>query len=371
MKRPFHRRGSIMALFLLLLPVLILMVGFSVDFAHMQKVRTELRRSTDLAAKAAAVVLSDTADESQARQTAKDVALLNRVHGSPLTLVDSQIVFGAATQQPNGSWSFQAGAVHPNAVQIFGQRTNTSADGNVSSFFGSFYGRAAFEPQFTAVGAFINSDICLVLDRSSSMKLPTSSNEPLMSTGDARFCQKPLADSRWVALEAAVNVFLAELDKTRCKERVAVVTFASDYTSCSVTSSKVTIDQSLVSDTNLVRTTMANKKNEDWNGMTDIAAGIIAGQGVLSGPGSRANARKFLVVLTDGQFTEANPNTAAQAAADAGSVIFTLTFSDGANQTHMQNVAQIGNGRHFHAATPEQLEAAFRELGGSLANLVQ
>lgn len=360
-----------MILTILLLPILVLIVGFSVDFAHMQQVRTELRRSADLAAKASSSVLSETADKALARQAAKDVALLNKVNGTGLTLKNDQIVFGVSQRQPNGTWNFTAGGSAPNAVQILASRTASSSDGSVNSYFGSFYGSPTFEPQFSAIGAFVNSDIVLVLDRSSSMKLPTTSPDPLMSGSDPRFCQTPMSDSRWAALENAVDVFLAELDSTSSKERVAVVTFASDYTSCSTTSAKTTVDCPLVENTNTIRSTMTNKTNAMWNGMTDIAAGIVVGKNVLLGTGSRPNALKFMIVLTDGQYTEDNPLVAGQAAADAGIVIYTITFSPGANQSHMQQLATTGNGRHYHADNPGELDSAFQDLGGTIANLVR
>lgn len=370
MRTKASRRGAIMILTVLLLPVLVLLVGFSVDFAHMQRVRTELRRSTDLAAKVGASVLADTSDIALARQATKDIALLNKVAGTGLNLSDSQIVFGTSQRQPDGTWNFNAGGSAPNAVQVFGRRTVGSVDGEVKSYFGAFYGQPTFQPQFTAIGAFVNSDIVLVLDRSSSMKLPTSSSAPLMSGSDPRYCDKPWPDSRWVALGNAIDVFLAELDSTSSKEHVAVVTFASDDVSCSISSTKTSVDCSMVDDTDTIRTTMANKTNEQWNGMTDIAAGIIAGQNELLGPGSRPTALKFMVVLTDGQYTEDDPRVAGQAAADAGIVIYTITFSPGANQADMQHLATIGHGQHYHADNPGELDSAFRDLGGTLANLV-
>ena len=115
------RCGAIMILTVLLLPVLVLLVGFSVDFAHMQRVRTELRRSTDLAAKVGSSVLADTADIALARQATKDIALLNKVAGTGLSLTDSQIVFGTSQRQSDGTWSFTAGGSLPNAVQVFGR----------------------------------------------------------------------------------------------------------------------------------------------------------------------------------------------------------------------------------------------------------
>lgn len=371
MKSNAIRRGAILILTVLLLPVLVLLVGFSVDFAHMQRVRTELRRSTDLAAKVGSSVLADTADIALARQATKDIALLNKVAGTGLSLGDSQIVFGTSQRQPNGTWSFTAGGSVPNAVQVFGRRTVSSVDGDVKSYFGAFYGQPTFQSQFTAIGAFVNSDIVLVLDRSSSMKLPTTSPNPLMDGADPRFCEKPWPDCRWTALTNAVDIFLTELDSTNSQEHVAVVTYASNYTSCSTSSAKTTVDCPMVDDTNAIRATMANKTNELWNGMTDIAAGIIEGQNVLLGPGARPTALKFMVVLTDGQYTEDDPRVAGQAAADAGIVIYTITFSPGANQSDMQQLATIGHGQHYHADNPGALDSAFRDLGGTLANLVR
>jgi len=161
------------------------------------------------------------------------------------------------------------------------------------------------------------------------------------------------------------------LDGTKSKEQVAVVTFASDYTNCSVTTPKVSVDRALTKKTSEVRSTMEDKSDEQWNGMTDIAAGIIAGHNVLNGPDARTNSLKFLIVLTDGQYTEDDPAVAAQAAADDGISIYTITFSTGANQTHMQNLATIGNGRHYHADNASELSTAFEDIGGSLASLVQ
>ncbi|MEZ6133465.1 MAG: VWA domain-containing protein [Pirellulaceae bacterium] len=365
------RRGAIMMLFLVLLPVMVLFVGFAIDFAYVQKTRSELRRATDLAAKAAAVELSESGDTSIALQTAKDIAILNSVCGDGLTLEDGDVVFGKSMRQTDGSWTFTPGGAGPNAVQVLGRRTADSADGDVPSFFGSLYGRPTFAHQFVAVAAFVNVDICLVLDRSSSMKLPSSSTDPLMSGSDPRFCSTPWSDSRWVALENAVNIFLTELDGTSSAEHVGVVTFASNFTSCSISTPKISIDQTLTDSTSAVRAAISAKTSEHWNGMTDIEAGIVVGKDMLLGTGARTNALKFLVVLTDGQYTEDDPTVAAQAAADAGIVIYTITFSAGANQTDMQNIATIGNGRHYHADTPGELDSAFRDLGGTLANLVQ
>lgn len=372
--RKRKRAGTIIILFVILLPLLLLFVGFAVDFAYVQKTRSELRRATDLAAKAAACNLSDTGDQALALQTAIDIAALNKVNGDGLTLVPSDVVFGISKKQDDGKWKFTENiptGKFPNAVRVTGNRTDGSSDGKVNAFFGAIYGGHGFEPKFEAIAAYVNVDICLVLDRSSSMKLSTSSPDPLMSGDDPRFCDIPWADSRWIALKSAVAVFSTRLENTLSKERVGVVTFASNFTSCDNTTPKVSVDQQLTADLEDVEDALIGKSNELWNGMTDIAAGLAAGREVLlNGHGNRKDGVKILILLTDGQYTEDDPIVEAQICADNGISISTITFSQGANQTDMQSVAAIANGRHFHADTPGQLDAAFYELGGAIAGLV-
>ena len=113
----------------LLLPVILVIAGFSVDLAHMQRVRTELRAVADLASKAAVGQLSRTQDLALARAEARQVGLDNRVEGIPLTLSDQDIVLGNSARQSNGAWVFQPGATPPNAVEVTARRNNGSADG--------------------------------------------------------------------------------------------------------------------------------------------------------------------------------------------------------------------------------------------------
>jgi hypothetical protein len=365
-----HRRGSILTILLLLLPVLILFVGFAIDYAFMQRARTELRRATDMAAKAAAFVLSETDDVNLARSTAIDIASQNLVCGEPLTLDVSSIEFGQSAQQTNGSWNFVLNGSPRNAVRINGSRESGSPDGSIRTFFGLAYGVPTFEPSFSAVAAFVNSDVVLVLDRSSSMKLSTSDNSPLMNGSDPRMCDIPWADSRWIALENAVGEFLSEMNQTISKEQVGVVTFASDANYCGENSKKVTLDQDLDIDLTKAASAISERSIDVWTGMTDIKAGIHKARDVLKSSSARASAVKIMVVFTDGQYTEADPLPEAQDAAAEGMIIYTVTFSPGANQSDMIEIADAANGRHFHADTPGELVGAFRELGGSIANLV-
>jgi Flp pilus assembly protein TadG len=94
---------------------------------------------------------------------------------------------------------------------------------------------------------------------------------------------------------------------------------------------------------------------------TNIGDGIKRSIEELTGPRSRASARKVIVLLTDGQANrdEAGNSTEeggrayalaqAQAAADLGMQIITISVGYGADQTLMEEIATIGHGTHFHA----------------------
>ena len=368
-----QRQGTILVVFLLLLPIIILMVGFSVDLAHMQRVRTELRSATDLAAKAAAESLSASSSEATARQAAMDIAALNLVNGQPLSLDPTDIVFGRSEKQGDGSWDFDEADSPKNAVKITGSRTSSSLDGAIPTYFGNLYGRPDFHPEFQSTSAFIDVDICIVLDRSSSMKHAATNPTPDgLSSSDPRYCAAPYADSRWIALDGAIQTFLAELQTTIGSEQVAMVTFATSNTSvCGETNSVASVDQDLTSNLNNISNAMNTRNTTIWNGGTDIAAGVSLGNTVLTSGLARPNADKVMIVFTDGQYTEADPAPLASAAAADGITVHTITFSPGANQTDMLAAATAGKGRHFHADNATDLDDIFREMAASLAIIIQ
>jgi len=367
-----RRKGATIVLIAIILPVLIMILGFSVDLANMQRVRTELRTATDLAAKAAADELSATNDTAAAITVGKSIAALNLVSGESLTLEDEDFVFGRSVEQTDGTWLFTAEETPPNAVRLTGRRTSDSADGAVHLYFGFLYGRTNFEPEITATSAFVNVDICLVLDRSSSMKLAVSDPSGGMGSGDPRKCVAPMSDSRWVAVESAVNTFMARVSASTSNEQVAVVTFASDNTSsCGETNTAATIDANLTTNVTLINTAMSTRSSGVWNGSTEIDAGISLAQTVLTGALSRPLANKIMIVLTDGVYTGSDPVPNATTANAAGITVHTITFGVNANQPHMQSVAQAGGGSHFHAPDAETLNDVFNELAGTIAILTE
>ena len=370
------------ALLAFVLPVLLIFIGFSVDLANMQRVRTELRIATDLAAKSAAQTLARTGNKQLARIAGKDVAQANVVAGEGLLLKNKDFEFGNAELQPNGKWVYTKGGSPRNAVRLTGSRTANSRGGAVSLFFGNLIGRSTFEPQVSSTAAFQLVDVCLVLDRSSSMKKSLTEN-PALYVSDPRWCMAPDANSRWQDLDAAVRVFLNGLTSSAVQENVAMVTFGGGSSAavqaydCSGVCdfSVVSTDQALTTHISQIETALNNRTNSVWNGNTDIHAGLSEGIDILKN--GRNGAQRVLILFSDGQYTEINPVSLGSVAANNDIIVHTVTFgpmpTDPADTwiADMQQIASDANGIHMHAPTAAALEDAFAELAASISVLVE
>jgi hypothetical protein len=352
----------------LLLPILLFLVAMAVDVGYIQLVRTEMRASTDAATRAAGEALSRTQDLNQARQAAKDLAVANKVASAPLLLADSDIEFGLSTLNADGSWTFNPSGSPINAVRIHSKRTKGSLSGSVPLYFGRFMGINDFEPRQIASSVRLDRDICLVIDRSTSMKLPLSSTSEWILPWDPRLWSPPFNDSRWKPVETAVYAFVAELEKTPHEEHVSLVSFASSMTLAGIVNTDSDIDQVLHKDSSKVLNALDLISDRAFNGYTNIAAGIANGVNALTDSSkARPFAGKTMIVLTDGVPTAGgSPVAAAQAAALKNITIHTITFGQTTDQGLMMSVASVTGGKHFHAPDAAKLTAIFKEIAQSL-----
>ncbi len=363
-KRRPARRGAMLVLIAICLPLILIMAAFAVDVAWMQLVRTELRTATDAASRAGAKELSLSQNIQTARQTAKQAARRNLVAGEPLRLQNKQIEIGESTQVNDSSrFKFTSGGSRPNAVRVTGKRTADSKAGPVDLLMGRLLGLETFQPQHVATSTQLDRDICLVVDRSGSMMYALSGNR--MPT---RQCDPPHpTKSRWGALATAVEAFLEELEDTAQDEHVAQVSYSSNYTACGNRYRISQVDSGLVSDYDAIREAMDRIGSESVQGATAIGVGLDDAIEVLTGRDVRPFAVKTIVLMTDGQHnTGHEPITSAREAAKKGIVIHTITFSDEADIARMKAVAEATGGRHFHAPDAEELERIFREIASTL-----
>jgi Ca-activated chloride channel homolog len=336
-----NRRGAMVVLIAISIVVLLIGAMFSVDIAQMHVVRAELRTATDAAARAGAGTLARTQNPAKAVAAAREYARKNKVSGSGLNLADSDIELGGISA--NGSrFDFQPNTQTLAAVRVHGRRTADSPDGTVPLFFGKLFSVNEFAPTQTATGAANVRDIALVLDVSGSMATRMGSV------------------TRLQALKKAVKVFLDEIRRSSPQAQVSL----SVYSTTAAQLIPLTEDLDLIHNTT---------ERLGANGFTAIGLGLQSGvNSLLNDPLSRPHANKAIVILTDGQHnTGIHPLIAVAAAVANQQTVHTITFSDDANQSLMQNVAQATQGgQHFHANDEKNLAKVFETIARRLSVLL-
>ena len=343
-RRNSTRRGAMMMMVGVCIPVALAFGIFAINVAWMQLSRTELRTATDSAAKAGSRVLSMTQNPAIARQWAIDAASRNSVAGSALSVSPDEVIFGDSTENPDGSYSFVPAPDNSSeltSIWVTGSRTASSASGPVQFLFPGLFDSKSFEPVKEAVVTQIDRDVALVLDRSGSMLSPSDDG------------------TRWDALEEAVLQFLVELNNTPQRELVAVATYASDGA----------VNLPLTSNYIQVQSTVAAIEPD---GATAIGLGLVNGLISLNDMGhGRPLAKKTIVLMTDGNHnTGTDPVDVATQAATEGVVVHTITFGSGANQTLMGVVAQSGGGNHWHADDADSLVSIFGHVARTLPSVI-
>ena len=360
-----RRSGAVLILCAFLMIVLIVTVVISVDIAVIQLARTELRSATDAASRAGTECLSRTQNVAQARAAAKAIAESNTIHGKALQLADDDVEFGRSDRADGGEVVFTKGEEPFNTVRVTGRRTDGSRSGPVPLFFAKILGVANFQPTHVASSMNLDRDLCLVVDRSGSMKFSLTSNRIAGGLGG---CDPPHPTrSRWSALNVAVAAFVEGLESTDQQEQLALASYASDNRSCGIDFNAADVNQVLDFEYATTVAEMANLSSIPINGFTNIEAGIEAGIDALTGPEARPLAEKTMVVLTDGRFNRGrHPQFIAATAAAEGITIHTVTFGVGAEQEAMRQVATAAGGQHFHAPDAASLEQIFREIASTL-----
>lgn len=412
--RPLNRRGSVMAITAVVLPVLAILAAFAINAAHMQLTRTELAVATDAAARSAGRAFSEVQTVDAAVDAAVATAALNTVNGDPLRLRpgdnDNEIEFGR-TQQYGGDGSryhfikiptsqVRSGTV-ASAVRVHGKRLAGSLSGDVPLIIPGLLSSNEFETQQDSVAMQVDRDISMILDRSGSManvdfdwdwgEDPFSNSAKSWAANEGvlnrwyhyrygwqysyasgynsltyqqymyeNYFNKGTAPRpAWQDLELAVNAFLNVLDQTSQEEQVSLASYSTE----------ATLDTLLEKNHQIVRNKVAQLNT---GGYTAIGKGMQEGIQGLIDSRARPFAAKTMVVMTDG-IQNRSPwaqDVASGLVANNLLTIHTVTFGEGANQSDMQEVAAIGGGKHYHAATGEDLIRIFEEIANNLPTIL-
>lgn len=360
------RRGAMMPLVGITLPIMLVLAAFAVDLAYMQLVRTELRAATDAAARAGGRRLSMSQNPAAALIEARLAASKNTVAGQPLQLRNSEVEFGRSRRgSATSRWTFTAGDMPFNALRVNGNRTAQALQGPVPLFFGNVLGIPDFQPRHQAVSTQIDRDIALAIDRSGSMAY--ADNESSNTSKNPKAAPKgwkwgdpcpPLA--RWLAVPIAVRGFLDALALTPQDEYVAMASY----------STSARLDQGMTLNYSLINGKIDAITKKFEGGATNIGDGMRNCITVLTGQG-RPYAAQTIVLMTDGIWNRGtSPITVAYEAKAKGIVVHCVTFSNEADQKTMKQVAEITGGGFWHAPVGADLIEVFRQIANNNPTLL-
>lgn len=365
--RVAYRRGATLVLVTILLPVAFILAGFAINLSYLQLVQTEAQIAVDASASAAGRVFAITGSQNEAIQAARDVAARNPIANKVLPLEAIDFEFGTSTRASLAEpYVFTAGP-NGNSVRLTTKSLASGAGGDISPVFPLFGSVMQLRPMRSATSTQLDLDIALVIDRSGSMAY--SSGEismyppnPIYAPSDWVFGDPVPPHARWLDAIAAVQAFIAQLNDSPQNELLSL----------SVYNHYVSTPQPLTSSYQLIVSSLTTISGQFDSGGTNIGDGILEGIGALADPTKRrAWATPVIIVLTDGVHNYGtHPISAAYAAKGNKVTVYTLTFSDEAEQGLMQEVASIAGGKHYHAVTAAQLQAAFREIAGQLPTLI-
>ena len=367
------RRGAIMPMFAVFIPLILATGAFAINVAWMSLVDSEMQIASDTSARAAGTEFTRTQSLSSARNRAKQAIQQNKAGGRVLALTDTDIVFGesrlvTASSQPGigaftprdvtqGTLGTGPGQVWVNAIQV-----------NVSQNYGFaempmpiplLSAPNGFTPGATSTSTQFDRDIVLVLDRSGSMNEYSTDSSSWTSAGPG----KAYYGSRWRELVAAVAVFNNYLNQSPLNEQISLATF-------STTSSQ---DVVMSNNTTPIGTRLDYITNNFAGGYTAIGDGINSGINLITDSSrSRIFAKRTMIVMSDGiQNRGSDPVARATVAyQNHGITVHVITFSNDADQSEGAAIAAAGGGLHYHAASGSALITVFEELAKTLPTML-
>lgn len=357
-----------MLLIAILLPAIFALAALAINIAHMEAANTEIQIAVDAAARAAGRTYAVTGSRADALAAAQEAATRNPIGNFIVPITASDMQFGNSDRlSETSNYSFSPVASGGNAVRITTSSLNIGSSPGIAPLFPFFKNTFTVRPLRTATSTQSVIDVALVVDRSGSMAYGSAEiadypPAPASAPSGWDFGDPVPANARWLDLIAAVRTFTDDLKQSPQEELVAL----------SLYNDQTTTPQTLTTDYSAVIDRLNDVSVNFIAGGTAIGDGIYEGLNAVYDPSlSRSYATKVLIVMTDGvQNFGTSPELAASSAAESGATVFTITFSDEAQQASMKVVADIGGGEHFHASDAAQLKNAFREIANRLPTLL-
>ena len=170
---PRHRRAVVAIQVAVFAIVLVGFAALTLDIGAMYNTKSDLQRTADAAALAAAARLSQYEDGTPidlARLVAQEFTEKNKVFGNTITIdPNSDVTFGRANfDSATNSFAFTPTELMPDAVEVRVRHTSDSVNGSVSLYFARVFGIAETQMSASALAIMVPRDIAIVADLSAS-----------------------------------------------------------------------------------------------------------------------------------------------------------------------------------------------------------
>ncbi len=167
-----RRRGAVAVLVVITLVVFLGCAALTVDVGTMYNARSDLQRTADAAALAAASRLGEQTlgdPLALARATAREFTGYNGVFDRSLDLDTSDITFGRGNYDPVAhTLTFVPTTTAPNAVRVNVRMAADSPNGPLGLYFSAIFGKYNTDVSAMATAMMIPRDVAIVADLSSS-----------------------------------------------------------------------------------------------------------------------------------------------------------------------------------------------------------
>jgi|JI7StandDraft_1071085.scaffolds.fasta_scaffold46524_2 Ca-activated chloride channel homolog len=361
LRRASARHGATSILMAIMLPGVLAICAYAINVAYMEQSRTEFQIVIDVASRAAGRVYAVSGDINQAIAEANRMMELNKLTKTKITTEGVNFELGVTTRDAETSrYQFSKGK-RPNAIQI---QANGSVQ--VPMLFPTMGVSIDFRPIKKSTITKAEVDLSLVIDCSGSMAFSDSeiagNYKPESAPDYWTFGQAVPNGSRWLDAVEATKAFLQEMADSPQRELVSLVSYRGIATT----------DVALTDNYDSLTNSLYLHSQNFWGGPTNIGDGIMLGSSTLSNKRTaRVWASRVMIVLTDGLCTlGVDPIEAARDAAENHITVYTVTFSAEADQDLMRQVADVGNGRHYHARSRNELIMAFKDISTRLPTLI-
>ena len=386
----FQRPGAVLVIVLLMVVAMLTLSGFCIGVSQIQLASTEAQIVADVGSLSASTMFGEEQNHRGSYNTplevAKFVPLQNTVMGSRATIADQNVTLGNARMGLNGKMRFTPNATPLNAVKVVVELGDNASMSAQNLLFPFRMSATSFGLKRESISAKLEHDICVVLDRSGSMRSSSTPGGRYPYHPNRRRVVPPMpwpwsfyrsvywqyfahpTDSRWGAVVAAMDPLVASLRETPMSEQCSIVTFGTRMNNrWGINYNASDTNVAPTQDYSSFRSTLeALGESRPMEGGTHISAGMDRARDILTGPNSRGHAYKTMVVLTDGnENSGSNAVRSARFAAQQGITVHTVTFASSSGFRTMQRTADAGGGTAYWAPDEKRLREIFAEIGSA------